>query len=43
MNHHLIQHGDGVRDIALTVDDATAIHDYAVKHGATSVHAPTKL
>jgi len=43
MNNHLIQHGDGVRDVAFTVDDATAIYEYSVKNGATSVHAPYKL
>jgi len=42
MNKHLIKHGDGVKDIAFTVDDATAIYDYSIKHGAKSVHPPTK-
>jgi 4-hydroxyphenylpyruvate dioxygenase len=43
MNKHLIQHGDGVRDIAFTVDDATAIYDYSIKNGANSIHPPTKI
>lgn len=43
MNKHLIRHGDGVRDVAFTVDDATAIYEYSIKNGATSVHPPTKL
>lgn len=43
MNHHLIKHGDGVRDIALTVDDSNAVYDYAIKNGATSIKPPTKL
>ncbi len=43
MNHHLVEHGDGVRDIALTVDDATAVFEYSVKNGAIPVHAPYKL
>lgn len=43
MNHHLIKHGDGVRDIAITVDDSTAAYDYAVKNGAVSIRPPTKL
>lgn len=43
MNKHLIQHGDGVRDIAFTVDDATAIYDYSIKNGAASVQPPTKI
>jgi len=43
MNDHLIKHGDGVRDIALTVDDSTAAYEYAVKNGAVSIRPPTKL
>lgn len=43
MNHHLIDHGDGVRDVAFTVDDSTAVYEYSIKNGATSVHAPYKL
>lgn len=43
MNHHLIKHGDGVRDIALTVDDSNAVYDYAIKNGAASIKPPTKL
>lgn len=43
MNKHLTQHGDGVRDVAFSVDDATAIYDYSVKNGATSVHPPQKI
>ena len=40
--HHL-QHGDGVRDLALWVDDCRQAHDYATTHGATSVREPTVL
>lgn len=43
MNKHLVKHGDGVRDIAFTVEDATAIYDYSVKNGATGIQAPTKI
>jgi 4-hydroxyphenylpyruvate dioxygenase len=43
MNHHILKHGDGVRDIAFTVEDATAIYDYAIKGGAVSVFPPTEL
>ena len=41
MNRHLVKHGDGVRDIAFTVEDARAIYDFAVKGGAVSIFAPT--
>lgn len=34
------KHGDGVRDVAFTVDDATGIYQYAVSRGATSVAEP---
>lgn len=43
MNRHLVKHGDGVKDVAFTVQDCRAIYDYAVKGGAVSVHAPTEL
>ena len=37
--HHL-QHGDGVRDLALWVDDCRQAFAYATAHGALAVHAP---
>lgn len=43
MNAHLIKHGDGVKDVAFTVEDAAAVHEYAVSRGAKSVRAPAKL
>lgn len=43
MNHHLNKHGDGVKDVAFTVDDATAVYEYAIKNGAVSVHGPHKI
>jgi 4-hydroxyphenylpyruvate dioxygenase len=42
-NMRLIFHGDGVKDIALGVDDVFASFDYAVRHGAVGVTAPTSL
>jgi 4-hydroxyphenylpyruvate dioxygenase len=38
--HHL-RHGDGVRDLALWVDDARQAYRYAMDHGAVSVREPT--
>lgn len=43
MNHHLVKHGDGVRDVAFTVEDSRAIYDFAIKGGAVSVSPPTEL
>ena len=37
--HHL-QHGDGVKDLALWVDDCRAAFAYATGHGAVAVHEP---
>jgi 4-hydroxyphenylpyruvate dioxygenase len=37
---HVRKHGDGVRDIALWVDDARDAHAKAVERGARSVRAP---
>jgi 4-hydroxyphenylpyruvate dioxygenase len=38
---HVRKHGDGVRDIALWVDDARDAHAKAVERGARSVQVPT--
>ncbi|MFN8549174.1 MAG: 4-hydroxyphenylpyruvate dioxygenase [Candidatus Eisenbacteria bacterium] len=40
---HIAKHGDGVRDIALRVDDATAVYEQALARGARSVEAPTVI
>ena len=37
------KHGDGVKDVAFTVDDAAGIHDKAVSRGAKSVRKPELL
>jgi 4-hydroxyphenylpyruvate dioxygenase len=38
---HVARHGDGVRDIALRVADATAAYNEALRRGAQSVLPPT--
>ena len=40
---HVKRHGDGVRDIALWVDDATHSYNETMKRGAESVFPPTVL
>jgi 4-hydroxyphenylpyruvate dioxygenase len=40
---HIVQHGDGVRDIALSVDDAEAAWRETTKRGARSVREPETL
>jgi len=40
LNIHLIQHGDGVKDVAFTVDDAEKAWQYAIDRGAESVFDP---
>ncbi len=40
---HVRLHGDGVKDIALAVDDAREAFDVAVSHGATPVLEPTLI
>ncbi|MFL5607997.1 MAG: 4-hydroxyphenylpyruvate dioxygenase [Gemmatimonadaceae bacterium] len=40
---HVYEHGDGVRDIALWVDDARDAFRKAVERGAESVHEPMVL
>jgi len=36
----MIKHGDGVKDIAFLVEDAKAIYEHAIAHGAGSVYPP---
>src|SRR3954447_19604339 len=43
ITRHYARHGDGVRDIALTVPDATEAYGQAVQRGARAVREPTKL
>jgi 4-hydroxyphenylpyruvate dioxygenase len=40
---HNAKHGDGVKDIAFTVEDSSHTHKIAVSRGAISVSEPTKL
>jgi 4-hydroxyphenylpyruvate dioxygenase len=40
---HLAQHGDGVKDVAFTVDDVHSIYTRAVEKGARSIQAPYEL
>ncbi|MDQ6933473.1 MAG: VOC family protein, partial [Candidatus Eremiobacteraeota bacterium] len=40
---HVATHGDGIKDIAIIVEDAAAAHDAALRGGARSVSAPAEL
>ncbi len=42
ITRHQAKHGDGVRDIALTVPDATEAYRQAVQRGARGVAEPTR-
>jgi 4-hydroxyphenylpyruvate dioxygenase len=42
ISEHVKMHGDGVRDIALTVDDAASAYAETVKRGAVGVLEPAK-
>jgi 4-hydroxyphenylpyruvate dioxygenase len=42
-NRRLVQHGDGVQDIALEVDDVRHTFDETVRRGGAAVTAPTLL
>jgi 4-hydroxyphenylpyruvate dioxygenase len=42
ISKHVMTHGDGVKDIAITVDDARAAYEQAIAGGAKSVMAPTE-
>lgn len=41
--NHLAKHGDGVKDVAFSVDDSEGIYKKAIDRGATSVHEPKTL
>jgi 4-hydroxyphenylpyruvate dioxygenase len=43
ITRHHARHGDGVKDIALTVPNATEAYRQAVQRGASGVREPTKL
>jgi len=37
---HVLEHGDGVKDVAFNVDNVAKAFDTAIKHGATAVTEP---
>ncbi|HEY0735888.1 MAG TPA: 4-hydroxyphenylpyruvate dioxygenase [Herpetosiphonaceae bacterium] len=41
ISEHVKLHGDSVKDIAFEVEDARAVYEAAIKHGAKSVLEPT--
>ncbi len=43
IGEHHKRHGDGVRTIALSVPDAAAAYEHAVKHGARGIETPYEL
>jgi 4-hydroxyphenylpyruvate dioxygenase len=43
ISNHVSKHGDGVRDIAFTVDDAKKIYEKAMERGAISIMEPKVL
>mmetsp|Transcript_1402 Transcript_1402/g.2650 ORF Transcript_1402/g.2650 Transcript_1402/m.2650 type:complete len:396 (-) Transcript_1402:119-1306(-) len=43
MGDHLVQHGDGVRDVAFRVVNCQAIYERAIAKGAVSVMPPTEF
>ena len=42
INEHLVKHGDGVKVVALWVEDATSAYEETVKRGAKPYMAPTR-
>ena len=40
---HVFRHGDGVKDVAFRVPDATHAYEYATNQGATGVIEPTSI
>ena len=42
LGDHLVQHGDGVKDVAFEVDDVVSITEFAKKNGAKIVQDVTE-
>lgn len=42
LGDHLVQHGDGVKDVAFEVDDVASVIDFAKKNGAKIVKDVTE-
>lgn len=42
MNAHIAKHGDGVKDVAFSVDDCRGIYAAAMARGAESIREPTE-
>ena len=40
---HMQKHGDGVKDVAFTVDNVRGLYEKAVSRGAKSVQEPTEF
>lgn len=40
LGDHIVKHGDGVKDVALLVDDCRAVFESAKANGATIVREP---
>lgn len=43
INNHIKVHGDGVKDVAFTVDDVRGLYQKAVERGAIGVREPEEL
>ncbi|MEO6866713.1 MAG: 4-hydroxyphenylpyruvate dioxygenase [Gaiellales bacterium] len=43
IGQHVLAHGDGVRDLAISVPDARAAYEHAIKTGATGFREPEVL
>lgn len=43
INNHLITHGDGIKDIALNVENCKAVYKHSIANGGISVSPPTEL
>jgi 4-hydroxyphenylpyruvate dioxygenase len=43
MNSHLINHGDGVKDVAIYVENCKAVFENSVANGGVAVSPPTEM
>ena len=43
MNKHLVDHGDGVKDISFFVENSKAIYEHAIANGAVALYPPTEM
>lgn len=43
MNKHLVDHGDGVKDVGFMVENSKAIYEHAISNGGIPISPPSEM